>query len=96
LAEISRENETALHEFYRQTRNVVYSKASKILRDEQDTQEVTLDVYMYVWTKAERYDRNRATPLTWLIMITKTAALGRLRCRKKYESAQYLEKNNKS
>lgn len=91
LAEISCENETALCEFYRQTSKVVYGIASKILRDEQDTEEVTLDVYMYVWNKAGNYDRNRATPLRWLVMITKTAALGRLRCRKKYEPAQYLE-----
>lgn len=37
------------------------------------------DVYLTVWNKAERFDSNRASPITWLATIARNRSIDRLR-----------------
>jgi RNA polymerase sigma-70 factor (ECF subfamily) len=57
----------------------VYSLALRILRDAHDAEEVVQDVFAQAWRSAAGYDASRATVGGWLLMMTRSRALDRLR-----------------
>ena len=40
------------------------------------------EVYITVWNKADRFDAERASPITWLVSIARNRAIDRLRARR--------------
>lgn len=72
-------DEAALEELYRATVAKVFGLVSKVLGVGPDAEEVTEDVYMYVWQNADRYDPDRAHPGAWLIMLARSRAIDRYR-----------------
>jgi RNA polymerase sigma-70 factor (ECF subfamily) len=72
----------ALTEFYDATVGKVVATARAILRQNEDAEEVTCDVYTQAWQTAARYDRSRGNVLAWLLTITRSRALDLLRQRR--------------
>ncbi len=69
----------ALGRLYDATSTLVYSLALRIVGNAATAEEVTLDVYTQVWRRAEQYDAGRGSPSSWLIMITRSRAIDRVR-----------------
>lgn len=59
----------------------LYSLALKILGDRADAEDVLQDTFIQVWNTARSFDENRGKPLGWLIMLTRSRAIDRLRSR---------------
>jgi RNA polymerase sigma-70 factor (ECF subfamily) len=78
---IDRRDQDALAALYDQTSSLVYSLALRILRSPVDAEEVTVDVYSQIWRTARAFDSRRGSVMTWLVTITRTRALDRLRSR---------------
>lgn len=78
---VEQRNEAALASLYDQTSAYVHSLALRILGDHADAEEVTMDVYVQVWSKAASYETSRGTPLGWLLMMTRSRSIDRLRSR---------------
>jgi RNA polymerase sigma-70 factor (ECF subfamily) len=72
----------ALAELYDRTASLVYGLALRVLRVPEDAEEVTTDVYSHAWRSASRYDPARATVQGWLVMLTRSRAIDRLRARR--------------
>jgi RNA polymerase sigma-70 factor (ECF subfamily) len=53
----------------------------RILGDRAEAEEVLQEVFLQVWTQADRYDAARSTPRGWLLMLARSRALDRLRRR---------------
>jgi RNA polymerase sigma-70 factor (ECF subfamily) len=53
----------------------------RILGDRAEAEEVLQEVFLQVWTQADRYDEARSTPRGWLLMLARSRALDRLRRR---------------
>lgn len=53
----------------------------RILGDRAEAEEVLQEVFLQVWTQADRYDADRSSPRGWLLMLTRSRALDRLRRR---------------
>jgi RNA polymerase sigma-70 factor (ECF subfamily) len=53
----------------------------RILGDRAEAEEVLQEVFLQVWTQADRYDAARCSPRGWLLMLTRSRALDRLRRR---------------
>jgi RNA polymerase sigma-70 factor (ECF subfamily) len=89
---IGRGDEQTLQAFYDQTSRIVFTLAMRITEDSQTAEEVTLDVFHDVWRKAEKYDPERGPVIGWLLSITRSRALDRLRFeqRKKRTSVHAL------
>jgi len=79
LAEIADGNEQAFTRFYRATSSRVFATALRVLRAHAAAEETTQEVFLQVWSIASRYDRQRATPLGWLLMLTHRRAVDRVR-----------------
>jgi RNA polymerase sigma-70 factor, ECF subfamily len=65
--------------FYRRTGHRVYGLAMRLLGNRASAEEISQEVYLQVWSLADRYDRDRASPLGWLMMLTHRRAVDRIR-----------------
>ena len=79
VADIARGRNDALSELYRRYSNLLLALAGRILRNADDAEEVTQEVFLYVWRKARHYDAVRASVSSWLVLITRSRSLDRLR-----------------
>jgi RNA polymerase sigma-70 factor, ECF subfamily len=69
----------ALSEFYDEASRYVNAIALRILRDPEEAEEITLDVFQQVWRIAASYDPDRCAVTSWLGMMTRSRALDRWR-----------------
>jgi len=81
LASIVKGDEQAFHQLYDHSSTLLYTLAFRILGNEEDAEELLQDVYLEVWRKVARYDIGRGTPIAWLITLTRSRAIDRLRAR---------------
>jgi RNA polymerase sigma-70 factor (ECF subfamily) len=54
---------------------------SRILARRMEAEEVLQEVFLQIWTQADRYDAGRSTPRGWILMLARSRALDRLRRR---------------
>jgi RNA polymerase sigma-70 factor (ECF subfamily) len=72
-------NPDALGALYDETSTLLFNFALRILKCKADTEEVVLDVYQQVWKRAGTFDPSRGSVLGWLIVLTRSRAIDRLR-----------------
>jgi RNA polymerase sigma-70 factor (ECF subfamily) len=81
VAKVAHGDQSALGELYDETSQIVYSLSLRMLSNTADAEEVTLDVYAKAWRAAATYDSRRGTVLAWLVTLTRSRAVDRLRSR---------------
>jgi RNA polymerase sigma-70 factor (ECF subfamily) len=79
---------TALAELYDRHGRAMFSLAFRIVRDQGDAEEVVQDVFAQAWRQAARYDTGRGVVVAWLLMMTRSRAIDRLRMRRGRPSLQ--------
>jgi RNA polymerase sigma-70 factor (ECF subfamily) len=57
----------------------VYSAALVLIRDPAQAEEIAQDVFTEIWTRAARYDPARSSAVAWVLMITRSRAIDRVR-----------------
>jgi RNA polymerase sigma-70 factor (ECF subfamily) len=78
---ISAGDAAAFKAFYSRHTNTVYSLCLRMLRDAQEAEQLLTDVFFEVWSSRGRYDETRSNPVTYLLRITRSRAIDRLRRR---------------
>ena len=78
---IARKDQEALGVLYDQYGRLIFSIACQILSDEVLAEEVTQDVFLQVWKKAESYNPAQGKVITWLTSIARHRAIDMLRRR---------------
>ncbi|MBV8780875.1 MAG: sigma-70 family RNA polymerase sigma factor [Phycisphaerae bacterium] len=73
----------ALRKLYQRHAPVILALCTRITGSVADGEEVTLEVFMEIWQRADRYDAARANPLTYLTMVARSRALDRRRTHRK-------------
>jgi RNA polymerase sigma-70 factor, ECF subfamily len=73
--------ETALAVLYDRYAGVVYSVASRILRDTGAAEEVLQDIFYQLWRTASQFDFGRGSLAGWLLVTARNRAIDRLRRR---------------
>lgn len=69
----------AINCLYEDTAALLYSIALRILGNQADAEEVLLDVFEQVWRSARNFDPARGTVWRWLVLLTRSRAVDRLR-----------------
>jgi RNA polymerase sigma-70 factor (ECF subfamily) len=72
-------DQAAMAALYDATSRLVYSLILRIIGDPSTAEEVLIDAYTQVWRQAANYDRDRGTPIAWIMTIGRSRALDRLR-----------------
>ncbi|UFU05947.1 RNA polymerase sigma factor [Ruania halotolerans] len=68
--------------FVRRFQSAVFGMAVSITRDPALAQDVSQEVFLRAWRSAGGYDARRASVLTWLLTITRNAAIDAVRARR--------------
>lgn len=78
---IAARNGAGLEALYDRYATTVHSLALRIVRDVQEAEDVTQEVFAQVWSTAHRFDASRGSVAAWLTVIARSRALDRLRRR---------------
>lgn len=74
--------QSGLAQLYDRHGRAVYALACRILADPAEAEDVVQDVFAQAWRQATRFDPGRASVAGWLLMMTRTRALDRLRAQR--------------
>ena len=88
LRRIAARDPKALRELYDRSASVALAVAQRILRSAPEAQDVLQDAFVEAWRNAAQFDARRGTAIAWLISITRSRALDRLRARAASERAR--------
>jgi RNA polymerase sigma-70 factor, ECF subfamily len=69
LAQVARGDSHAFERLYDEVSASVFGLARRVVRDPTRAEDVTQEVFLEVWRKAPRYDRDRGTAKTWIMTI---------------------------
>ncbi len=79
MARLASGDRAALEDVYRTTRVKLFGICLRILGDRKEAEDALQDVYLTLWRRADRYDPDRASPITWLAVFARNRAIDRLR-----------------
>ncbi len=83
LQKVANGDRLALQEVYRRTSAKLFGVCLRIFANREDAEDTLQATYLLIWQKANQYDPNRASPITWLATIARNCAIDRLRARGK-------------
>jgi len=81
LARVGRGDHQAFGELYHRTNSLLFTLGLRILSDRDEAADLLQEVYLEVWRKVIRYDAGRGSPMAWLVTMTRSRAIDRLRSR---------------
>lgn len=90
LQRIAAQDRDAFSQFYDRYSSLVYSLTLRMLRAQSDAEDLLQEVFMQVWRQAANYSRERGTPEAWLINITRSRAIDKLRFIRRMEKSFVL------
>ena len=79
MQKICQRDQSALASLYERFGNAVYGLTLHILQDQTSAEEVAQDVFLKVWERADQWDSKRGKLSTWILAMTRNAAIDRLR-----------------
>lgn len=75
-------DELALSDLYDRFSSTLNALALRVLGDPDDAEEVVQEVFVHAWRRAASYDPGRSAVSTWLVLVTRSRAIDRLRSRR--------------
>ena len=71
----------AVAELYDRYAGMLKALSQRILHDPSDAEEILQETFLQVWNQAGRYDPKRSSVSTWLVLISRSRSIDRLRSR---------------
>ena len=81
LERIAQQDAQALKALYDECAGKLYGLALRVVTQREFAEDVLQEVYITVWSKADRFDASRASPITWLVTIARNRSIDRVTLR---------------
>ncbi len=69
----------AFQRVYRHTSPKLFGICLSVVRDRAIAEDVLQEVFVKIWHRADRFERGKASPITWLCVIARNSAIDRRR-----------------
>ena len=79
IARIARQDKTAFSRFYDLYSPLAYTFAMRILRVRSDAEDLVQEIFVQAWKNASSYNPKRGKPEAWIITMTKSRAIDKIR-----------------
>lgn len=83
LIRTGRGDRSAFEAVYKATSAKLFGVCLRIFPDKNEAEEALQDAYLTIWNKAASFESGRASPISWLVAVTRNRAIDRLRARGK-------------
>src|SRR5262245_35062959 len=83
IVRVSMKDRAAFDVLYRETSAKLFGVCVRILSDRAEAEEALQDVYVKIWTKADRFAVSDLSPISWLVAVARNHAIDRLRQRRR-------------
>ncbi len=81
LDRITGQDPAALGELYDRHSRLIFGLVLRMLRNQDEAEEVLQEVFVQVWTRAGTFHRALGTPVGWMVGIARHRAIDRLRAK---------------
>jgi len=82
IVRTSLKDRAAFDALYKATCRKLFGVCLRILGDRTEAEEALQEVYIKVWTKADRFAISDLSPISWLVAIARNHAIDRIRARR--------------
>lgn len=82
IVRVSMKDRGAFDLLYRQTSAKLFGVCLRVLNDRAEAEEALQEVYVKIWTKADRFALSELSPISWLVAIARNHAIDRIRARR--------------
>jgi RNA polymerase sigma-70 factor, ECF subfamily len=83
LQQIASRDRDAFRRFYDRYATLAFTFALRLLGSQSDAEDLVQEVFLQVWRQAQTYSAERGSPEAWLITITRSRAIDKLRSRRR-------------
>ena len=72
----------AFDQLYRSTSAKLFGVCLRVLHNRADAEEALQEVYVKIWTKADRFAVSDLSPISWLVAVARHHSIDRIRSRR--------------
>jgi len=81
IVRVSMKDRAAFDLLYARVSAKLFGVCLRVLRDRGEAEEALQEVFVKVWTKADRFAASDLSPITWLVAVARNHAIDRARSR---------------
>jgi RNA polymerase sigma-70 factor (ECF subfamily) len=83
IVRTSMKDRAAFDLLYRQTSAKLFGVCLRVLSDRGEAEDALQEVYVKIWTKADRFAVSDLSPISWLVAIARNHSIDRIRARRR-------------
>ena len=83
IVRISMRDRSAFDLLYQQTSAKLFGVCLRVLNDRGEAEDALQEVFVKIWTKADRFTVSELSPISWLVAIARNHAIDRIRARRR-------------
>jgi RNA polymerase sigma-70 factor (ECF subfamily) len=82
VVRVAMKDRAAFDLLYRLTNAKLFGVCLRVLNNRAEAEEALQEVYVKIWTKADRFAVSDLSPISWLVAVARNHAIDRLRARR--------------
>jgi RNA polymerase sigma-70 factor (ECF subfamily) len=87
IERIANHDRQAFSDLYDRCSSLVYSLALRMLKSRSDADDLVQEVFIQLWRQAANYNQDRGSPEAWIVNITRSRAIDKLRANRRIEQS---------